>query len=112
MSEQKNQHQGYLLLGVALAIGIIVSSFILSQAIKSRNYNSISVKGLAEKNIVSNIAVWEPQVQVWSANLSEAYSKIKQDADRFYNFLLSKGIPKDEITLVSLENTVIRKAGL
>ncbi len=106
MSEQKNQHQGYLLLGVALAIGIIVSSFILSQAIKSRNYNSISVKGLAEKNIVSNIAVWEPQVQVWSANLSEAYSKIKQDADRFYNFLLSKGIPKDEITLVSLENTV------
>lgn len=106
MSEQKNQRNGYMLLGVALAIGLIISSFILSQAIKSKYSNLIYVKGMAEKNIVSNIGVWEPQVQVWSPNLSEAYSKIKQDADKFYNFLVSKGIPKDEITLVSLENTI------
>ncbi len=106
MSEQNIKRNGYMLLGVALAIGIIISSFIMAQAIKSRNYNSIYVKGAAEKTIVSNIAVWEPQVQAWSANLSEAYTKIKQDADKFYNFLISKGIPKDEITLVSLENTI------
>ncbi|HPP39252.1 MAG TPA: SIMPL domain-containing protein [Candidatus Kapabacteria bacterium] len=106
MSELKNHRNSYVMLGIALAIGFIVSAYILGEALKSRNYNGIYVKGLAEKTIVSNLAVWEPQVQAWSPNLSDAYAKIKQNSDKFYEFLISKGISKDEISFAGLDNTI------
>lgn len=109
MSEiRRNFEKGYLYLGAIIALAVIVSSFIFISGLKEMTFrqNTISVKGYAQKNVVSDLVVWQPKIQAWSANLSEAYAKLKVDTDKFINFLTSKGISKDNIKLKSVENTV------
>jgi len=109
MSEiRRNFEKGYLYLGAIIALAVIVSSFIFISGLKEMTFrqNTISVKGYAQKNVVSDLVVWQPKIQAWSANLSEAYAKLKVDTDKFINFLTSKGISKDNIKLKSVANTV------
>lgn len=109
MSETKrNFEKGYLYLGAIIALAVIISAFIFISGLKEMTFrqNTISVKGYAQKNVVSDLVVWQPKIQVWSANLSDAYAKLKVDTDKFINFLISKGIRRDNIKLKSVENTV------
>jgi len=82
------------------SIAIIVSAYFLSTAYleKSRNAEgSISVTGLGKADIISDLIVWEGQFTSKSIELKQAYSQLNNDKNKVIEYLISKGIPKNQI---------------
>ncbi len=92
---------GVFLLGLCLAIGMIVSSWIGARTverIKVRD-QTIEVKGYAEKLITSDLALWSATITTRSTNLVDAYAAIERDAAKVMAFLAEKGFPEDHVAV-------------
>ena len=81
------------------SIAIIVASFILGNAYlnKYKKSGSISVTGLGTTDFSSDLIVWEGSFQSQNIDLKEAFASIEQDKGIIENYLLSRGVNKDEI---------------
>ena len=95
---------GFLWLGVSLAAGLIVASFILSGAlVKIKNASQfVTVKSYAEKSITSDLGVWNGSVSVRGLELSGSYSKLQADVEKLVRFLENKGVSREKITVGSI----------
>ncbi len=92
------RYRGSLLaLGVSLALGLIVSSFIVTGALKEIRLSaqSLTVKGYAERKIVSDFALWRGTFAAADANLVVAFGKIESDLKKTLAYLERNGIKKD-----------------
>ena len=101
-----------LWLSVPLAAGIIIAAAIASDAyLKAKSpRRTVSVKGLAERRVVSDTATWSCRISVRSVELKDAYSELERSADKVYSFLESKGIMREavEVSPVSMR-TIYKK---
>jgi uncharacterized protein len=97
--------------GVALAIGIVLSSIIFGWFYsKTRKADeAITVTGSAKKRISSDLALWSAAVTAESAQLSESYARLTNDIPKIRQYLLSKGIPEDQMTVSSITTTTIKR---
>jgi hypothetical protein len=96
---------GFLWLGGSLALGLIVSAFILSGTLeKIKSNQSISVKGYAEKNIKADLGVWTGTVTIYSFDLVSGYTKLQNDVEAVLQYLQGKGIGKDIVKLGAITN--------
>lgn len=79
-----NTTAGYLLLGVALAVGLVVSALIVSRSLERIKLagDKILVKGYAEEKVVSDAGTWRGTVTVRAADLQAGYRKMEQDSAR------------------------------
>jgi hypothetical protein len=76
----KELARALIALGVLLAIGMSAAAFIFGVQAKNigAGRQSISVKGLAEKNVVANYAEWKIGVQVIAPTFAEALAKLRK----------------------------------
>lgn len=97
------------MLGLWLAIGLIASAFILGGALKDikRSGQTITVKGYAEKNISSDLAIWRGSFAISSINMVEAYNKIQQDLQKTIMYLESAGFKRSDIEVSSIDTRMI-----
>ncbi len=88
-----------------LSVALIFASAILGRSVINRNIRSqvVSVTGMAERNFVSDLIVWQSQFSVKKIKLTEAYAELKKQSETTRQFLLSKGVSKDEITFSAVE---------
>ncbi len=88
-----------------IATAIILSVIIASYAFVNRNSdkNTISVTGLSERNFESDLIVWKSQFTTKNMSLTAAYSEIKMNNQIITNFLIEKGIKKEEMTFSAVE---------
>ena len=93
-----------LWLGVSLAVGLIVSTIIVANMVKTVKLanQTITVKGYAEKRIRSDLIVWRGSFSVRSSDLKEAYRMLSLDLSEVKKYLVSKDIPEDQITVSSI----------
>jgi len=106
-----SKDKSLVILGVSLAIGLIISSFIIGGSlkfIKSAN-QSITVKGYAEKNITSDLVVWRSNISVRSSNLSDGYDRLQKDLKKVVDYLESKGVGKDRYAIGTVNTIPIFK---
>jgi hypothetical protein len=93
-------------LGCALIIGLSIygASFNLSQAyFKVRNLNrTVTVKGLAEKDVKSDLAIWEMNYREVGNDLVQLYQRIHDDQQRVVTFLKERGFIENEIDKTQL----------
>jgi len=84
-----------------LAFGIATSGIYIGNAIvKFRMLDrQVSVKGLAEKEIISDFATWTITIKVMANSLEECSGKIEQDKKQIIEFLISQGFEQEEISL-------------
>ncbi len=82
---------GLLLLGLALAIGLIASSIVVSRSLERIKLagDKITVKGYAEEKVVSDAGTWRGTVTVRAADLQAGYRQLEQDSTRVSNMLKS-----------------------
>jgi len=102
----KNNTNGLVWLGISLAVGIIIASFLLSstlQKIKSGE-QIIVVKGYAEKNIRSDLGVWTGYISVSAFDLVSGYNKLQNNVKVLLNYLKNKNISDNNIKLGSISN--------
>lgn len=109
--KQKSNFLGSLFLGLTISIGIIISAFIISKAMKDIKlaYQTIDVKGYAEGDAVADKATWTGSFSVRSNTLKEAYDKLDEQETIILRFIEKLGVPKDEIKLTPVRPYKIYK---
>lgn len=60
---------------------------------------SVSVKGLSEKEVISDLAIWPITIKVAGNNLTEVNNKIELDRNTVISFLTDQGFKPEEIEI-------------
>ena len=103
--ENNNKNNSVIILGVSLAIGLIISAYLLAGAlVKAKSNQAIAVKGLAQKQIISDLGIWSCNLEVTNMNATVAYDMLQKDIARVREFLVAKGIKPEHIAVSAVNN--------
>lgn len=96
-----------LVASAILGLSGIIAFLIAGSAIKyrSKSTETIVVTGLAEKDFISDLIVWNGSYSRKSLDLKSAYTSLKQDENAIREYLKSKGIADAEMVFSSVEIT-------
>jgi hypothetical protein len=97
--------------GVALALGLVISSVVLglSYTRVKKGDEAVTVTGSARKRIKSDLVVWTAAVTFQAPKLSDAYTLLSDNVPRIKQYLISKGIPENQMTISAISSTTMRK---
>ena len=86
---------------VIFAIGIALSGYFIGNSlIKAKSLDrSVVVKGLAEREIISDYAIWPITIKATGNNLPEVNHKIEMDRNIIITFLTEQGFKPEEIAI-------------
>lgn len=92
---------GSSLLGVLLAIGLIAGGWVLGAQIKATRLGDryVTVKGLVERKVKSDLALWSLSYKEAGDDLSSVYSKTEADKNAVLQFLNQQGFQASEIEM-------------
>ncbi len=96
---QKPYDSAAAVLGVTLGIALVVSGFMVSNTLlKGRAADRyVSVKGLAERTVDADLAVWPLRIKATDNDLGKLYSKLQEQRATVIGFLSEAGFKEDEI---------------
>lgn len=88
-------------LGLLLALGLIVGGWVLGAQIKATRLSDryVTVKGLVERKVKSDLAIWPLSYKEAGDDLSLVYAKAETDKKAILQFLADQGIQSSEIEL-------------
>jgi hypothetical protein len=88
-----------LVLGAFICVGLIVLGYLLaSSATKIRALSrTVEVKGLSEREVPANVAIWPIKYREADNDLNALYSKIQRNNTVITDFLKERGFEDDEI---------------
>ena len=95
------------ILGAFVCVGLVVFGYLLaSTALRVKGMDrTVTVKGLAEREVEANIAIWPIKFNEANNDLAQLYSVIENKSDLIVKFLKNNGFADDEITLqIALEH--------
>ncbi|HMD96635.1 MAG TPA: SIMPL domain-containing protein [Terriglobia bacterium] len=92
---------GTALLGLLLALGLIVGGWVLGLQIKATRLSDrfVTVKGLVERRVKSDLAIWPLSYKEAGDDLSLVFAKTEADKNAILQFLDQQGIQSSEIEL-------------
>ncbi len=90
-----------LSLGLPLALGLIIGGWALGAQIKATRLSDryVSVRGLVERQVKSDLAIWSINYKEAGNNLSLVYEKTESDKKTILQFLDQQGIKPTEVEL-------------
>ncbi len=81
-----------------LAIGIALGGYFVGDGVyRAATKRTVTVKGLAERNVVADTAVWNIKINRVGGDLAVLQQQIDSDIDNIYGFLTYAGFSRDEI---------------
>jgi uncharacterized protein len=94
-----NSRSGFTAFAVIMALGLIITGLIIGGTWRkvSRSNVTITVTGSAQKEIRSDLAVWNGSFSNEGRVLTEAYQKLQESNSKVNAYLISKGFPQDKI---------------
>lgn len=97
-------NKGVLSVGIA-ALGFVLGLWFLGNAVKNRNksQNTISVTGLGTKKFTSDLITWSGNFSRSSFELKAAYDELANDKRIIENYLVSKGIRKEDMVFSAVD---------
>lgn len=89
---------------IALGLSLIIAFWIAGVAFKykSKSTETIVVTGLAEKDFISDLIVWNGSYSRKAMDLKSAYAAVKQDESAIRQYLKGKGIADNEMVFSSV----------
>src|SRR5574338_1565720 len=80
---------GFLALGVALAVGLVLAAWIVAASLERIKLagDKITVKGYAEQKVVSDAGTWRGIVSARADDLPSAYARLERDSARGGGFI-------------------------
>lgn len=93
------KNQNILIISLAIMIGLIGGGLAIGRALERFRVEerTISVKGLAEREVKADMAVWTLQTKITTNDLVEGSKLIEINQAKIIDFLKSNGIQDDEI---------------
>lgn len=94
-------------LGVCLMLGLIVGGWQLGSQIKATRLADryVTVKGLVERTVKSDAAIWPVTFKEAGNDLPSVFSKSEADKNAVLKFFAEQGIGSDEITIGQIQVT-------
>jgi Uncharacterized protein conserved in bacteria len=89
MSQKDSElKKGFLALGVCLAMGALLASLVIARALERVKLSNqiVTVKGYAEQEITSDMAVWQCSFGVEAASLRDAYARLEKARGKVLKF--------------------------
>jgi hypothetical protein len=92
-----------LVVGVSLFAGLAVLGYLLgSSAIRIKQFErTVTVKGLAEKEVPADVAVWPIQFTGADNDLVALYASLERDTAKIIDFLGASGFEATEISVAA-----------
>ncbi|OPX19188.1 MAG: hypothetical protein BZ151_10580 [Desulfobacca sp. 4484_104] len=90
-----------LILGICLGVGLIILGYFISSSVtrlKAQD-RTVTVKGLAEREMPANIAIWPIKFTVADDDLSNLFAVIQRNNALVMEFLKTNGFGADEISI-------------
>lgn len=89
---------------IALGLALVIAFWIAGAAFKYKfkTEETIVVTGLAEKDFVSDLIVWNGSYSRKAMDLKSAYAAVKQDESSIRGYLKGKGIADNELVFSSI----------
>ncbi len=84
---------------IGLALLVFSAIFFLSAQSFSSQGSYVEVKGLSEKIVKADVAIWSINFDVKSNNVDSLYADIQKNITTIQNFLISKGFEASEINV-------------
>lgn len=96
-----HSRQSAIILGVFFLISVLGSAQILSNsAIRFKEYErTVSVKGLSEREVAADTAVWPVRFSIADNDVSNLYATLEKNSQSIRNFLIAAGFSAEEITV-------------
>lgn len=90
---------------IIFGISIVLAAYFLGNAYKQRANppQVISVTGLGNENFTSDLIVWEGFFTAFNIELKTAFEQVNRDKEIVRNYLVSKGIPSENIIFNSVQ---------
>lgn len=101
MNTNQTNPAGTPLLGLLLALGLILGGWVLGAQIKATRLSDryVTVKGLVERKVKSDLAIWSIGYKQAGDDLSTVYAKTESDTKTVLKFLEQQGFQSSEIEL-------------
>ncbi len=101
MNTNQTHPAGTALLGLLLALGLILGGWVLGAQIKATRLSDryVTVKGLVERKVKSDLAIWSIGYKQAGDDLSTVYASTQADTNTVLKFLEQQGIQSSEIEL-------------
>ncbi|NTW10762.1 MAG: SIMPL domain-containing protein [Chlorobiaceae bacterium] len=98
--ENKRTHEAFIL-GAFLCFGLVVAAFLLSQSFTRFKAleRTVSVKGLSERDVPADIAIWPVKFEVASDDLQSLVSSIEEKNAVVLGFLRKNGFDEKDISV-------------
>ena len=111
MSVERNGH--VFNAGFALAVALVLSSIVGAWAYThaKQGDQTVTVTGSARKRIKSDLVIWKASVSYQAPQLADAYKSLSDNVPRVKQYLISKGIPENQITTSSITTKTIQAKG-
>lgn len=95
-----NEQKSAFILGAFICIGMIATGVIVgSSAMRIKEYERVvSVKGLSEREVPADVAVWPIRFTAASNDLSALYATMEANSGQVLGFLQACGFAPSEIT--------------
>lgn len=95
--------------GFALAVALVLSSIIGAWAYThtKKGEQMVTVTGSARKRIKSDLVIWRAGVSYQATQLSEAYKSLSDNIPKVKQYLISKGVSEDQITVSAITSTTL-----
>ena len=96
-----------------LSIAIIIAGFFVSETLwkSTKNNRKVNVKGLSEREVKANLAVWPMEITITDNNLTSLNKEIERQKKIVLNFFKQKGFTDEEIN-AGVSNITDAKANL
>lgn len=110
ISEIKNYQ--VVLLGIFIALGAILSTFILSKGIiefQKLQAQAITVTGSASQKVTSDFATFNATFEARNSNLKSGYTKLTSDASTIKEFLIQNGVDEASIQFAPVNSYAVYK---
>jgi hypothetical protein len=88
-----------IILGACLLIGLITGGYFIGKGVTRFKSDAriVTVKGLVEKEVKADQAIWSLNLKYASNDLKDAHTKISADREATLAFLKKKGFKEEEI---------------
>lgn len=96
-----NRKSEAIILGAFLCVGLVVLGYLISSSIvRIKELNrTVSVKGLSEREVPANVAIWPIKFSETDNDLNNLYSVVEQKTLLIAEFLERSGFSNDEISI-------------
>lgn len=85
----------YLIAALVLALGIVIGGYMLGDGLRRARMadRAVTMRGLAERNVVANVATWQLNFTTSGTDLAEVQAKIDRDQSAIQAFFRAAGFP-------------------